>query len=638
MNIIPVISNGITDGVQIAFTVGANRAKVFEGGYHKEVLEVDGIIVIIDVRDDVAYIIIQETAASIFIHPRQGEVKLFPYYTWESGVAGVYAMPHREVYGVAGGWMDGKTALSGEYIYPMIDEDNASYELTSTSAEDENITGGFAGSSGNYGNLYWYNGDDDDPVFLSWKGTPTRHFRLGNNIEIDGFSVQETAIKGAVEDMPVFTAFGNKIYQNGTVIYTAPRWNWPYTGQDRCFVLGAMQDNSGVVWAMMQSDRYNVPKYVTYFSDGHRIASDNEGDKSFYLTTNSGVTIAFAKEYPNKLGIFTMLWKQGGPVDGWTFVAEWNTGRQGLPWFGNKSGTEFVNPLGSVVTVAGSLVHKPTSVGRYTEEVVLGMAESSMCESGKITALFSDQYPFEYALDAKVYGSVELSFLAQSSRTAAEERTKIYTGSFKAIYDPTIPEQVPVALHWDGGTNVIVNGEYFIGGAGGGQGTIVYSYNGFTVGDDGIIAYQTPCEDGFSAMGSVTATDTCGDSITREVRLTSVGMWLTIGWHYYKCASTSGTPCDRDPCLTGESYDRCKTILPNGGVSQYPSAYEEFGDTRCSGSFGCLPTAAGITSYSISSVMYFGEGGCLPAAPSMNCDSTTTRVPIYASKERWVCP
>ena len=62
-----------------------------------------------------------------------------------------------------------------------------------------------------------------------------------------------------------------------------------------------------------------------------------------------------------------------------------------------------------------------------------------------------------------------------------------------------------------------------------GQGTRTFTYNGFTVNDIGVVTSATGC-----GMGSVTVTDECGDSDTKEVRLPS-GVWLDTGntfWLY----------------------------------------------------------------------------------------------------------
>ena len=472
-----------------------------------------------------------EGGIGVLLHPRQGAVKLFTHYSWESTPVGIVAVPEKTLHGVAGGWTNGVTPLAGEYIYPLIDADDASYLLGSESADDDEITGDFADSTGNYGNLYWRNEDADNPVFLSWKGTPARHFRLGSNIEIDGFSTQETSIPGAIDDLPLFTSFGTKIYQSGNVLVEAPRWNWPYSGQDRCLVLGVTQDTDGVLWAVMQSDRYNVPNYIVYFSDGYRMATDDDGAAAGYLSSHSGVTIVFEKHYPTKLGIYTMLWKQGGPVDGWAFVQEWNTGREGIPWFGNKAGTEFVSSTGDRITVGGDWFNASTGSGIYAETKT-GADGESIFLHGRFAATFSAHDFYEFALDALVSGSRSLSFSATTDKTYVEPALKAYTGSFRRIYNPDDPAQAPRPLRFQTSTSdtqQVVVGAQFYALVVDGQGTRTFTYNGFTVNDIGVVTSATGC-----GMGSVTVTDECGDSDTKEVRLPS-GVWLDTGntfWLY----------------------------------------------------------------------------------------------------------
>lgn len=579
--------------------------------------------------------IMAEWGFGVLLHPRQGAVKLFTHYSWESTPVGIVAVPKKTLHGVAGGWGNGVTPLVGEYIYPLIDADDASYLLGSESAEDDEITGDFADSTGNYGNLYWCNEDADNPVFLSWKGTPTRHFRLANNIEINGFSIQETALKGADEDMPVFTAFGNSIYQNGSVLYTAPRWNWPYTGQDKCFVLGAMQDGNGDIWAIMQSDRYNVPKYVVYFSDGYRIASDNEGDKSSYLSSHSGVTVAFEKEYPTKVGIFTMLWKQGGPVDNWTFVQEWNTGRQGLPWFGNKSGTEFVNSLGSKITVVGTKTDLQPVTGTYKEEMTGGESDS-ICSHGRFTAAYTDKDFHEFKLDELVYGSRSLSFTATSLKTFVAAVTKVYDDPVDQLYDPDVPEQAPVELHWEVTqyTTTIINsvGTGFNLGAHGGQGNYSVTYSGFTV-VDGVVTSAPSC-----GMGSVTVTDSCGATITREVRLPS-GVWITTSPYTYALTGTDVYP--GTGCSTVATDCEAVRIGCGGGVLVVT---EETPSQKTITGWACMvvggldiDTFAACTSSEIT--RRIAATGPKTAEPSVSgCSWPSAIIAVNTTQQTWVCP
>jgi hypothetical protein len=354
--------------------------------------------------------------SGVALHPRSGDVHNIPYteYVYDS-IAGTQPVT-RSIYGVRGGWENGVTPLDTDYIYPLVDEDNATFVVTSESAEDQYIEGSFVGTNGNYGNLYWDNGAvydtetktwDKPYVVLSWRGTPTRHFSLPNNIDIPGFSMFETSTPGLIEDTPVYTAFGTKLYKGGEVLADAPRWSWPYNGSgvgNKCLILGAMQGDDGL-FIVTQNDHYNAPKNVWIYSDGER----REGDTETYLATVSDilppVTIVFTREL-TKPGFFLGLWKSGGKVDGWTLVSEMPYRRTGLPWFGNMSGTEFVCSNGDKLSTDGTYVAISDTAGTYSETGPYSVLEVGVNEIPAGT---------------KIYNVDQLAFTASYAGTAIHE-------------------------------------------------------------------------------------------------------------------------------------------------------------------------------------------------------------------------
>lgn len=340
---------------------------------------VDGTYTIICKFNEEDAVLIVLGGGGIIFHPRSGVVENLTYIEHLSDpLLGSYPVSHSAP-GVAGGWKDGVDILDSKYIFPLDDSDNASFVIISQEdPPDANTqTGGFAEELGNYGNLYWTNGKAgiDGMVVLSWKGTPTRHFRLPSNIDIPGFSTFETSVPGAIEDKPEYTAFGTKLYQNGEVFAEAPHYSWPYNDSGvsgRCLILGACQDAAGAIFIVCQSDHYNKPP------------------KGFYLT----------------------LWKAGTQIDGWDLILEVPYSRNGLPWFGNASGNEFVCSNGDRLSTLGILTKKTAINGTYTETGIRGLIT--------FKSDFTGESYHEFKEDGLVSSPVASSFLAESTASDTE--------------------------------------------------------------------------------------------------------------------------------------------------------------------------------------------------------------------------
>ena len=590
MNIKIVASGELNDAAQQLIATGRNLAFQLEGRTAKRVLQLDGVTCIVDVKGSSAKIIIvREYASGIILHPRSGVIKTLKYQEYlNDPLLGPYAV-EKTTRGVAGGWRDGKTVLTTEYAFPLIDEDNASFALTKE--PDADIEGEFLLDASNYGNLYWTNGNPENLVTLSWKGTPTRHFRLPSNINLPGLSTQETATPGVWDDMPYFTVFGTNLYQGGYVLYEAPRYNWPYTGSDRCLVLGAAQDKDETIWIVTQSDRYSVPKYFTIFSDGYRLTTDNAGDKSDYVSNNPGVTISFEKEYQTKRGIYTVLWKLGGPVDGWAFVAEFNTGRVGLPWFGNADGTSFVCGNGDVLTTAGALTQKVSESGTFTETSSLSFG-----------ATFTGNNYYEFLENSLIKSGISLAFSASSGSASTEAKNKTIA------VDAIVVQEAAVEAPYISGPDVFGAGVY----------TMVNAF--------GVVTWTYP--EGSCGTGTVTGTDACGRTASMTVRL-PLGYWTGPTGVYYTTGGTRlvysiySTTCG---VVTGGGCYSIGTVIPcKAGVSAPLDSTDVGGGTTISS----IPTC-------VSGRPTFGEAYC-PGPWNYFTDSTCF-YGVLVGSGTWVCP
>jgi hypothetical protein len=440
--------------------------------------------------------------AGIIFHPRSGKITQIAYTEYTANELGSNPVS-RYTPGVVGGWANGVTPLTTGYVFPLVDEDNASFVLN---AKDSGL---FSGSEGNYGNLYWSNG----ATTLSWRGTPTRHFRLPNSIEIPGISTFETSVHGLWEDTPQYTTFGTNLYQGGIVLAKAPHYSWPYNGSGvggQCLILGAMQDTKGIIYIVTQSDHYNAPESVKL------------GDTDHPLT---------------KSGFWLTLWKSGSQLDKWDLISEFNYGRNGLPWFGNSNGTEFVCSNGDRLTASGAFSgHAGTGGGTYKEVSVLretsGNVNYYSAFSMSFEATYSGDDYSEYKGLIPVSSPIGLTFSASSALQSTPGVSKTYTGEF-----PILTQIAPLILGgpdaWTGNP-----GNFWVSG---GEGPYSWTY---------------PSNSCSPNVGSISVRDCHGSSVTRPLRLSGNGYWL-----YNEdlcCVEAADVPADIVDRL--ECYVNCNVI------------------------------------------------------------------------------
>jgi hypothetical protein len=332
----------------------------------------------------------------VICHPRSGVIQSIPYTEYVSTPGFGSSPVVQSTLGVTGGWKDGKTLLNTQYVFPLDDTDNASFIITDN--VEGVFDGYFAGSESLYGNLYWTNGeiDEDKIVVLSWKGTPTRHFRLPSNIEIPGSSILEGIIPGTIEDTPEYTSFGVILYQDGELYKESPKYNWPNGGPNQCLILGAMQDMAGITYIVAQSDRRNAPAEVA--------------KPGFYIT----------------LWKDTLVDNDKVQVDGWELISEYFYGRNGLPWFGNQSGTEFVCGNGDKLSIDGTLIYKSAGVSAY--------AETMDGDEWGVTSSYVGSEFHEYSGDTLAKSDVAFSFASSESSSHTGKGSVNYTSNLPVLF------------------------------------------------------------------------------------------------------------------------------------------------------------------------------------------------------------
>ena len=380
------------------------------------------------------------SVTGFILQPRSGNVINLYYYI--DGVRNIEL-------GVVGGWADGKTVLDTQYVFPLIDNDKASFingkkkietSLNGVRKDVAEINYYAFCKSDNYGNLYWHN----DAVYdhqakkwnkpfksLSWKGTPTRHGRVPSNYNIPGLSMAERAL-GLDADVLEYTTFGSKLYNGGVVYKEAPVFSWPVNSSiTNCLILGASITTEGAVVLVTQNDHSLAPKYVWLLSNKEVVYGDDVTVGPARVTILNSVFPA-----PNPLirivnfrtltkpGFFIGVWStklSGGDamvVDGWELLLEIQHARIGLPWFGNFSGTSFVCSNGDKIDITGS----SAAITLYTQPT--GTSTQTALENRHATtytlAASSLKHLFEYRQSTIVNSVAVLSFNAVSDPKTGE--------------------------------------------------------------------------------------------------------------------------------------------------------------------------------------------------------------------------
>lgn len=337
-----------------------------------------------DIRTEIYY-------SGIICHPRSGPIQYFSFSKSSSdGI--VTSAEYFKRRGVGGGWEYGDTELIGasyDSLFPLIDDDRASF-LIGTSLKQLFVNDKKANSPilskvsqfiepGAYGNLYWTNNskwDDEtlswDKKFesVSWKGTPTRHFRVPTNYNIPLLSILASSHYGAFDDVNTYTTFGTELYKSGSVYLDAPSFSWPENGgsvNGKSLILGA---NTNYIITL--NDHMEAPNYFWCFSDGTSLSGNDKQTVSDYLSSVNDVLpnpdpptkllSEFELESPGYfLGIWTNIPTLNSDrsltfdkirTNGWELIGETRYSRNGLPWFSDQTMQNFVCSNGDKIEIS----------------------------------------------------------------------------------------------------------------------------------------------------------------------------------------------------------------------------------------------------------------------------------------------
>jgi len=245
----------------------------------------------------------------------------------------------------------------------------------------------------------------------------------------------------------------------------------------------------------------------------------------------------------------------------------------------------------------------------------------------------------EFNGDVLVTAVTSLTFSANSTKHASSAGTKVFSGSFDVLYDPAAP---PAPLAVVGGTAQIAIGYGVSIDTTGGQGQLTLSYSGFTVAN-GVVT-SAPCSNNANgvAMGTITATDECGDSVSWDVRLPG-GTWIETGWTYFDCTGLQGyywEPCISSPCQSHYAMDTsCKTYF-TGDTFTYLATEEDLGSIRNTASWGeFYSLGTGLYYPTTNPAYYGGDRGTAPPTPTFSsCTGQCRIVPVIQRSYKWVCP
>lgn len=532
MRIIPLSDTALAFGKK-----WADHARL--SGTSGEKAIIDGIYTVICRYTPVKTTLIALKNISVICHPRSGKVVNLKYKRHYVDALNMVNSDSIPVAGVIGGWKDGTDLLTSEYIFPLVDEDNASFIFT----DADPINGEFVQDTGNYGNLYWTNGED----VLSWKGTPTRHFRLPSDTELPGLSTIETGRDVQGETLFEYTSFGFNVYQNGEVYLTAPKYSWPKKAdgnpEGRCLVLGAMLDDEGNTLIVTQSDRALAPVGA-------------------------------------KGGYYLMVWKESsaeGSVDGWLQIFEQQYTRNGLPWFGNKTGTEFVCGNGDKIIISSTttLTLAIPSEGTYNETGTGHITFNAKYNSAKF---------YEFIDNIIINSPVSMTFNASSSNASTADK---YANTTLTIPIVVETPDTPTPLTVVGPPDVDGNMPEYTGNL------ADYNPSGGSI-SGGTVSKEAPTGCG---TGQVTITVTCADGSGSET-------------------------ASLDVRISGGSWSVDSDIIySDGGLGTY--VVNTNGTTRVEEwiGYGCRIRSS-VTSSTEDCVYFAGLGYCSPStrATGYTCD------------------
>lgn len=155
------------------------------------------------------------------MHPRSGRLAKLPYWNTDYEkftLAGING----------GGWAqsgEGFSELAARSPYPLVDNDHGTF-VVSIDGEDLEVEWADSASE-NYGNIWW-SGTGDEPSVLSWKGPPSIQFPIGAEYTIPGLTMEVPSGN---------SVFGCFIYSDGARLCHGPAW---YPDEpERTLIVGA---------------------------------------------------------------------------------------------------------------------------------------------------------------------------------------------------------------------------------------------------------------------------------------------------------------------------------------------------------------------------------------------------------------
>lgn len=397
-------------------------------------------------------------AEGFITHPKSGDFKYEFFNKTDIGELGPIETQEQHYIVDGGGWDKNINPITTIYHIPAIDGDGGSSILTPVKD-----TASFKETHGeySYGNIYWSN----DNATLSWKGPPSRHIPLQDHLNIPGLTVLDDIEEKTTGELRYYTAFGPNIYSKGSVLVTAPEYNWSGIS-NKPKVLGAAIQNNILVLIAGVNKRYNTEEQGFY-------------DSVFISTNNKD----------------------------WELIGEIASSRHRLPYFFNKQGTSAVN--------RERLLH----INAIDKQVSLETLPSNISTNIEVSSKFwnlggqSNSVIFrEYAEDTLV----ELPAVSIFD----ENTTITNTGDSITTDLPLYNEGILTCATIEGPNSAVVGSLYTLSGGTSCPENVVWSFSGGTIDAKlGIITNITGC-------GTAVVTATVGQCVsTKEVRLPS-GTWI----------------------------------------------------------------------------------------------------------------
>lgn len=398
-------------------------------------------------------------AEGFITHPKSGDFKYEFFNKTDIGELGPIETQEQHYIVDGGGWDKNINPITTIYHIPAIDGDGGSSILTPVKD-----TASFKETHGeySYGNIYWSN----DNVTLSWKGPPSRHIPLQDHLNIPGLTVLDDIEEKTTGELRYYTAFGTNIYSKGSVLVTAPEYNWSGIS-NKPKVLGAAIQNNILVLIAGVNKRYNTEEHGFY-------------DSVFISTNNKD----------------------------WELIGEVASYRHRLPYFFNKSGTSAVN-RDRVLHINAIDKQVTLEILSNATDINVQISANFWNLSGQGNSIIFREYNDDTLVELPAISTFEESTISTNTGEVITTDLPLYTeGSIKC---PEI----------DGPDNANVGSSYTLVGSSAFCDTnVVWTFSGGSIGE------KTGTIISINGCGSAIITATVGDCvITKEVALPN-GTWV----------------------------------------------------------------------------------------------------------------